>query len=108
MGRWIDASAATETSMSEPPRREFPNRLWNTILDPPKPEGEQYRDALKFTLCMANEGFGIGMHKHGPALFFLTEGRKKWYLSHPTSIEERMASQEPTHPGFYRDLSTHK
>jgi hypothetical protein len=122
LGRWID----DETKPT------FPNRLWRTILT----SGERYPSSSegninnhnkdsgrcpKFTLCMANEGFGIGMHKHGPALFFLTEGRKKWYLSHPGPIDERIAaandSQEsgsstssisPTHPGFYAELSTHK
>jgi len=32
------------------------------------------------------------MHKHGPALFFLTEGRKKWYLSHPKHIDDRISN----------------
>eukprot|EP00546_Thalassionema_frauenfeldii_P006956 CAMPEP_0178923124 /NCGR_PEP_ID=MMETSP0786-20121207/16542_1 /TAXON_ID=186022 /ORGANISM="Thalassionema frauenfeldii, Strain CCMP 1798" /LENGTH=303 /DNA_ID=CAMNT_0020597579 /DNA_START=369 /DNA_END=1280 /DNA_ORIENTATION=- len=61
----------------------------------------------KYTLCIANEGFGIGMHNHGPALFWLLDGRKKWYLSQPETIDQLDATT-PTHPQFYQDLSSHK
>ena len=55
-----------------------------------------------FTLCLANEGFGIGMHKHGAAMFLLLEGKKKWYMAacNPDAT--------PSHPGFYTSESTHK
>jgi len=103
LGRWV----TTEETTTKASHRDFPNRLWNVILNPDKQDNieDGCLNAPKFTLCMANEGFGIGMHQHGPALFFLTEGRKKWYLSHPALID---ASQMPTHPGFYKELSTHK
>lgn len=111
LGRWINVPPV-DSSMKKDSRRDFPNILWNTILNPRKSHSndaeEESQPALKFTLCMANEGFGIGMHRHGPALFFLTEGRKKWYLSHPAAIDAEIASRRATHPGFYRELSTHK
>mmetsp|Transcript_18093 Transcript_18093/g.45008 ORF Transcript_18093/g.45008 Transcript_18093/m.45008 type:complete len:465 (+) Transcript_18093:1054-2448(+) len=103
LGQWID----------EKNGKIFPNRLWTTLLGE---ETDTKRDPHRFTLCIANEGFGIGMHKHGPALFFLTQGRKKWYLSHPENIDQIIAQQQNstdnsssnTHPGFYQELSTHK
>ncbi|GFH61816.1 hypothetical protein CTEN210_18292 [Chaetoceros tenuissimus] len=58
----------------------------------------------KFTLTIASEGFGIGMHKHNPAMFMLLTGRKKWYMSNSEDLEGVI----DTHPGFYRDLSSHK
>ena len=90
-------------------------------------------DAIKYTLCIANEGFGIGMHNHGPAMFLLTEGIKKWYLAPPDRIDALLVSldddaqdqqqhqqqqddvvqsklqpKSKTHPMFYQELSTHK
>jgi len=58
----------------------------------------------KFTLTLAPEGFGIGMHKHKEAMFMLLIGRKKWYM---TSSEDLDGDNE-THPGFYREKSSHK
>lgn len=58
----------------------------------------------KFTLTIASEGFGIGMHKHNPAMFMLLVGNKKWYMSSSDDLEGVI----DTHPGFYRDLSSHK
>ena len=142
LGQWLNTTDNNEndTTTSE---RVFPNRLWNAVLTPKSSNendtnveresdetnsetdaseyGRGRQQSTRFTLCMANEGFGIGMHRHGPALFFLTEGRKKWYLSHPGLIDDTIAKHasdkdasvtasttSPTHPGFYRELSTHK
>ena len=58
----------------------------------------------KFTLTIASEGFGIGMHKHNPAMFMLLVGNKKWYMSSSDDLEGVI----DTHPRFYRDLSSHK
>ncbi len=105
LGRWI-ISTTTNT------QQLFPNTLWNAILG--NNENSEELVPPKFTLCIANEGFGIGMHKHGPALFFLTQGKKKWYLSHPNVVDEKIDSHNaadetsPTHPQFYRELSSHK
>ncbi len=111
LGRWINNDYCT-TANNE--KQMFPNTLWNTLLNNTENTNEA-PVASKFTLCIANEGFGIGMHKHGPALFFLTQGTKKWYLSHPNTIDEKLQDPEaletnasPTHPQFYRELSTHK
>ena len=60
-------------------------------------------EETKYTMCVANEGFGIGFHRHSAAIFMLVEGRKKWYMG-PQSTEHNT----PTHPGFYREKSTHK
>ena len=48
----------------------------------------------KFTLCLANEGFGIGFHSHNAAMFLLLVGSKKWYMGPPST-----AADTPTHPG---------
>mmetsp|Transcript_6579 Transcript_6579/g.11745 ORF Transcript_6579/g.11745 Transcript_6579/m.11745 type:complete len:375 (-) Transcript_6579:184-1308(-) len=58
----------------------------------------------KFTLTLASEGFGIGMHKHNAAMFMLIIGRKKWYMSSSKDLE----CDSQTHPGFYREKSSHK
>lgn len=59
----------------------------------------------KFTLTIASEpGFGIGMHKHNAALFMLLVGKKKWYMT----ASEDLEGVVDTHPGFYRELSSHK
>ena len=115
LGRWINYTERSDTN------RIFPNSLWGALLANVNGNNNTNdRSCPKYTLCIASEGFGIGMHKHGPALFFLTEGRKKWYLSHPGIIDERIAKQQKhgnnsnssssstTHPGFYKELSTHK
>jgi hypothetical protein len=60
------------------------------------------RVSKHFTLCLANEGFGIGMHKHGAAMFLLLEGEKKWYMAKSDPDET------PTHPAFYTSESSHK
>jgi len=57
----------------------------------------------KFTLCLANEGFGIGFHNHAAAMFLLVVGRKKWYMGPPATEQNT-----PTHPGFYCEKSSHK
>ena len=57
----------------------------------------------KFTLCLGNEGFGIGFHRHSAAMFMLVAGRKKWYMG-PQSTED----DTPTHPAFYTTKSSHK
>ena len=59
-----------------------------------------YHEENKYTLCIANEGFGIGMHKHNKAMFMLLEGRKKWYMA--------SSKVKPTHPGFYTCESSHQ
>lgn len=58
----------------------------------------------KFTLTIAETGFGIGMHKHNPAMFMLLQGRKKWYMARGGSLDP----SGETHPGFYGELSSHK
>ncbi|GMI17425.1 hypothetical protein TrLO_g12024 [Triparma laevis f. longispina] len=57
----------------------------------------------KHTLVIGSEGFGIGFHRHNAAMFYLNEGRKKWYLG-PQEVENDV----PTHPGFYKGKSSHK
>jgi hypothetical protein len=61
-------------------------------------------DAMKYTLTLASEGFGIGMHKHNAAMFMLLIGEKKWYMT-PGGV---LAGDSDTHPGFYREKSSHK
>jgi hypothetical protein len=56
-----------------------------------------------FTLCLGQEGFGIGFHRHSAAMFLLAVGRKKWYMA-PQEVED----DAPTHPGFYSSKSSHK
>ena len=63
----------------------------------------------KFTLCLGREGFGIGFHRHNAAMFLLAVGQKRWYMgSSETVAEATDGMTAPTHPGFYRELSTHK
>jgi len=62
----------------------------------------------KFTLTLANEGFGIGMHKHGPAMFLLVTGKKKWYMGSEEVVFSPENADTPTHPGFYTHKSSHK
>jgi hypothetical protein len=59
---------------------------------------------MKFTLTLASEGFGIGMHKHNAAMFMLLLGEKKWYMNSGGDLE----GDSETHPGFYREKSSHK
>ena len=59
---------------------------------------------MKFTLTLASEGFGIGMHKHNAAMFMLLLGEKKWYMTSGGDLE----GDSETHPGFYREKSSHK
>jgi hypothetical protein len=61
----------------------------------------------KFTLTIASEGFGIGMHKHNAAMFMLLVGRKKWYMTDSANLDG-IVSECETHPRFYRELSSHK
>ena len=61
----------------------------------------------KFTLTIASEGFGIGMHKHNAAMFMLLVGRKKWYMTNSSDLDG-IVSESETHPRFYRELSSHK
>jgi hypothetical protein len=59
---------------------------------------------MKFTLTLASEGFGIGMHKHNAAMFMLLLGEKKWYMTSGGDLE----GDSETHSGFYREKSSHK
>jgi hypothetical protein len=61
----------------------------------------------KFTLTIASEGFGIGMHKHNAAMFMLLVGQKKWYMTNSSDLDG-IVSESETHPRFYRELSSHK
>jgi len=61
------------------------------------------QESKQFTLCLGNEGFGIGFHRHSSAMFLLVVGRKKWYMG-PQATED----DTPTHPGFYTNKSSHK
>lgn len=89
------------------PVKELPNELASEL--------EQFNDCFppcsivsspmnKFTLTLASEGFGIGMHKHKAAMFMLLVGRKKWYMCSSNDLE----GDTETHPGFYKDKSSHK
>ena len=74
-------------------------------------EGKDQEEPLtgknkKFTLCLGNEGFGIGFHRHNAAMFLLLAGRKKWYMGSREAVEDD--HPEPTHPGFYGQKSSHK
>ena len=60
----------------------------------------------KYTLTLASEGFGIGMHKHRHALFMLLLGHKKWYMA--SSSDELRDDDDNTHPAFYQTKSSHK
>ncbi|KAL7454249.1 hypothetical protein ACHAWC_005880 [Mediolabrus comicus] len=62
---------------------------------------------MKFTLTIASEGFGIGMHKHNAAMFMLLVGQKKWYMTDSSDLDG-IVSESETHPRFYRELSSHK
>jgi predicted restriction endonuclease len=89
------------------PVKELPNEFvteLNPLLNAFPYEDEATPKPKKFTLTIASEGFGIGMHKHNAAMFMLLVGRKKWYLS----AKEDMEGIEVTHPGFYGELSSHK
>jgi len=59
----------------------------------------------KYTLTLASEGFGIGMHKHKAAIFMLLIGRKKWYMA---SSDDLRDDDNNTHPAFYQTKSSHK
>uniref|UniRef100_A0A7S2USI2 JmjC domain-containing protein n=1 Tax=Attheya septentrionalis TaxID=420275 RepID=A0A7S2USI2_9STRA len=67
-------------------------------------------DNKKYTLCLGSEGFGIGFHRHGAALFSLVVGRKKWYMGPPDLLDhdENGETKGDTHPAFYTTKSTHK
>ncbi|CAB9498991.1 jumonji domain containing 8 [Seminavis robusta] len=81
-------------------------------------ETSSHPHSQKYTLCLANQGFGIGMHKHNAAFFWLLEGTKKWYMAPSTTTttrsnndeepDKKMNHQVPTHPEFYSTQSTHK
>ena len=62
-----------------------------------------HEQTKKYTLCLANEGFGIGFHRHNAAMFMLLAGKKKWYMG-PKETEKNL----PTHPEFYTSKSSHK
>ena len=88
------------------PTKEMPSdfqkdlqELLDSFPSFPKTDNENQ----KHTLCIANQaGFGIGMHKHNAAFFFLVKGQKKWYMASSGFVTE------PTHPAFYTTKSTHK
>jgi len=86
------------------PVRELPDEFANEL----KPFTDCFpcTESLmkKFTLTLASEGFGIGMHKHKSAMFMLLVGQKKWYMSSSEDLE----GDAQTHPGFYREKSSHK
>eukprot|EP00978_Attheya_sp_CCMP212_P028311 scaffold97435_cov93-Attheya_sp.AAC.1 len=67
-------------------------------------------DNKKYTLCLGSEGFGIGFHRHGAALFSLVVGQKKWYMGPPDLLDhdENGETKGDTHPAFYTTKSTHK
>jgi len=81
----------------------FQHDLQNIIDAFPSEHGAYGKIDRKFTLCLGNEGFGIGWHRHAAACFFLVAGTKKWYMA-PQSCENDL----PTHPAFYTTKSTHK
>lgn len=79
--------------------------LMNAMNDFPCENDAATLSEKKFTLTIsASQGFGIGLHKHNAAMFMLLRGRKKWYMSPSEDLEGIIE----THPGFYRELSSHK
>jgi hypothetical protein len=59
---------------------------------------------MKFTLMLALEEFGIGMHKHNAAVFMLLLGEKKWYITSSEDLE----GDSKMHPGLYQEKSLHE
>jgi hypothetical protein len=45
-------------------------------------------NAMKFTLTIELEEFGIGMHKHNAAMFMLLLGKKKWHMTSSGDLKE--------------------
>ncbi|KAL9190278.1 hypothetical protein ACHAXT_007489 [Thalassiosira profunda] len=95
------------------PVKELPDELARELLLLLKKQQLLFTDCFptcpkapmtKFTLTIASEGFGIGMHKHNAAMFQLLVGRKKWYMA----SSEDLGGDTDSHPGFYREKSTHK
>ena len=73
------------------------------VLEQSFPPFPNTKSSQKYTLCLANQaGFGIGMHKHNQAFFWLLQGQKKWYMARGDAVTD------PSHPGFYTHKSTHK
>ena len=94
---------------------EFHNDVsWAIPGNDENPNSSIFHEALgsdeppKYTLCVANQGFGIGMHKHTTAMFVLVIGRKKWYMSPPEPIDDDIVTGRKTHPEFYTSKSSHK
>ncbi|KAK1742314.1 hypothetical protein QTG54_006879 [Skeletonema marinoi] len=89
------------------PVKELPNDLITELSPLMKAfpcEDEAAPIVKKFTLTIASEGFGIGMHKHKAAMFMLLVGKKKWYMT----ASDDLKGVVDTHPGFYQELSSHK
>ncbi|KAL7541747.1 hypothetical protein ACHAXR_011188 [Thalassiosira sp. AJA248-18] len=86
------------------PVRELPDELSGELKTFTDSFPESSMNMNKFTLTIASEGFGIGLHKHKPAMFMLLVGRKKWYMSSSDDLD----GDVQTHPGFYREKSSHK
>jgi len=88
------------------PVKELPNDFANELksFTDSFPGNDTEWSMKKFTLTLASEGFGIGMHKHKAAMFMLLIGRKKWYMSSSENLE----SGQTTHPAFYGEKSSHK
>ena len=89
------------------PVKELPDELANSLqslFTDHFPKCDNIESMEKFTLTLASEGFGIGIHKHKEAMFMLAEGVKKWYMASSDDLE----ADTDTHPGFYQEKSTHK
>jgi len=89
------------------PVRELPDELAHElrVFTDQFPKCDNVSESMnKFTLTLASEGFGIGIHKHREAMFMLIEGVKKWYMCSSDGLE----ADTDTHPGFYQEKSTHK
>jgi hypothetical protein len=56
---------------------------------------------MKFTLMLALEEFGIGMHKHNTEMFMLLLGEKKWYITSSGDWE----GDSKMHPRLYWETS---
>ena len=94
-------SESESSQMIFTPTHELPEPFQMEIKNHTPSLFESLLEQPKYTLCLAHQGFGIGLHKHGPALFYLVQGRKKWYLSPPEQVDTMLKNQQPTHPGFY-------
>jgi hypothetical protein len=73
------------------------SQFTNCFLQP----SEEY-NTMKFTLMLALEVSGVGMHN--TAMFMLLLREKKWYMTLSRDLE----GDSETHPGLYWEKSLHR